>query len=146
MCKGFTVRPAQAGDGKELSRLLGELFPPAPLPGAAEEAIAELAADPNALLLVAALPDGTLAGTAVGMACRDMCGACKRFLVIENVITCPRQRGKGIARAIFNELEAFAHRRECTYMLLVSGNEREEAHRFYEKMGFAREAGYRKFF
>lgn len=46
------------------------------------------------------------------------------------------------------EIERIAKERNCGYMILVSGDQRKEAHRFYEKLGFGDEKvqGYRKHF
>lgn len=44
------------------------------------------------------------------------------------------------------EFERIAKERDCYYIILVSGEQRKEAHVFYEKLGFKDEKveGYRK--
>ena len=59
------------------------------------------------------------------------------FGVIENVVTRPEYRRSGIGTSVM--LTAIDHARErgCYKILLMSGREREGAHRFYERLGFS---------
>jgi len=143
--QSLTLRPATAADAPALADLLEQLFPPRPQMDALRAGIEELAAQKGALLLAAQLPDGSVVGTAMGVACRDLCGQCRRFLVIENVVVREDAHHLGVGRALMEALEAFAREQDCGYCLLVSCSSRRGAHRFYEALGYSREAGYRKF-
>jgi GNAT superfamily N-acetyltransferase len=55
---------------------------------------------------------------------------------IENVITDEKHRRKGIGKKIIKEAIEYAKEQNCFKVLLQSGNKREEAHRFYESIGF----------
>ena len=55
---------------------------------------------------------------------------------IENVITDIEYRRKGIGKKIMENAIKYAKEQNCYKVLLQSGNERTEAHRFYESIGF----------
>ena len=55
---------------------------------------------------------------------------------IENVITDNKYRRKGIGRTIMENAIGFAKENNCYKVLLQSGNQRMEAHEFYEALGF----------
>lgn len=85
-------------------------------------------------------------GTAMGILCEDICEECERFLVIENVYVKEEWRGKGVAKSIFLELERWSKEQGCYYSILVSGNDRKQAHAFYEKAGYEKMGGFRKMY
>lgn len=84
----------------------------------------------------------------MGIICYDLVGECKPFMVIENVIVSPNVRRQGIGKKLMLGIEKIAKERDCYYMIFVSGEQRIEAHVFYEKLGFKEEnvEGYRKHF
>ncbi len=102
--------------------------------------------DKNYILLGARISD-RLAGSVMGVVCRDLSGQGRPFLVIENLVVSEGYRGRGIGRQLLLLLEEIARDRGCYYMILVSGAEREEAHKLYESLGFGNNPvrGYRKF-
>ena len=55
---------------------------------------------------------------------------------IENVITDIKYRKKGIGKNIMENAIKYAKEQNCYKILLQSGNEREDAHKFYESIGF----------
>lgn len=95
--------------------------------------------------VVTAYCDGKVIGMSQGMVCHDICEDCRNFLVIENVFIQEEYRGQHIAEGIFNELEKWGRLHNCYYAILVSGNERERAHGFYQKIGYEKEGGFRKY-
>lgn len=96
--------------------------------------------------LCLACEEEEVVGTAMGILCEDICEECERFLVIENVYVHEAWRGKGVAKAIFEELERWSKERNCYYSMLVSGNDRKRAHAFYEKAGYEKMGGFRKMY
>lgn len=58
------------------------------------------------------------------------------YAVIENVITHPDARRKGLGRAMIQLLIDFAKENDCYKVMLLSSIDRKEAHKFYESMGF----------
>ena len=58
-----------------------------------------------------------------------------RFLYIDDLVTLPEQRSKGLGAALLTWLKAQAVAEGCEQMHLDSGIQRTEAHRFYEREG-----------
>lgn len=87
-----------------------------------------------------------LVGSVMGVECMDMLGSCEPFMVVENVIVSERVRRQGVGQKLMLKIEHIAKDLGCVYIILVSGDQRKEAHRFYEKLGFKDEKvqGYRK--
>ncbi|MDR0266525.1 GNAT family N-acetyltransferase [Paenibacillus sp.] len=96
--------------------------------------------------ILGAFHEGELAGSLMGIVCLDLIGNCKPFMVIENVIVSGRIRRQGIGQKLMNEIEKIARENGCGYIILVSGEQRKEAHIFYEKLGYRDEKveGFRK--
>lgn len=100
----------------------------------------------NHYILLGAFVDGELLGSVMGIVCYDLVGECRPFMVIENVVVASRARRKGVGHMLMAKLEEIAHERGCWYIILVSGEQRKEAHVFYESLGYREEKveGYRK--
>lgn len=83
----------------------------------------------------------------MGILCKDLIGECEPFMAIENVVVSSKIRRQGIGRKLMNEIEVIARQQNCSYIILVSGGQRVEAHRMYESMGYREEhvEGFRKF-
>ncbi|PCG85234.1 GNAT family N-acetyltransferase [Streptomyces sp. WZ.A104] len=101
-----------------------------------ERAFAAIAADPRNELLV--LVDDTVVG------CLQVTyipglgkGGAERAL-IEAVRIRADRRGGGLGRALMERAVARARTRGCALVQLTSHKQREDAHRFYGSLGFAR--------
>lgn len=103
--------------------------------------------NPNYYLL-GAFGENQLLGSVMGIICHDLIGECKPFMVLENVVVSKRARRQGVGTKLMIHAEQIAKERSCEYMIFVSGDQRREAHIFYESLGFKEEAveGYRKHF
>lgn len=99
-------------------------------------------------ILLGAFEQNVLAGSLMGIVCQDLVGSCRPFMVIENVIVSESFRRRGIARGLMAEIEQAARSRDCSYIIVVSGRQRTEAHRLYEQLGYGDEQvrGFRKHF
>lgn len=68
------------------------------------------------------------------------CGAIKAFdeqtMEVKRMYTPPQHRGKGIARQVLAELEAWATEEGYTRCVLETGKRQPEAIRLYEKCGY----------
>ena len=51
-----------------------------------------------------------------------------------------------VKTGLFETMEQWSKEQDCYYAILVSGMIRERAHHFYEKMGYTKEAGFRKYY
>ncbi len=102
-----------------------------------------MAGHPDYHLLGARL-DGVLAGAALGIVCLDVVGECRPFMVVENVVVAGAFRRRGVGRGLFAALEARARARDCLYLMLVSGPDRDAARAFYAALGYFEARGFKK--
>ena len=58
------------------------------------------------------------------------------FAVIENVITHPDYRRRGIGSVLLSDLIRLCNEHNCYKVMLMSDNRRTEAHAFYRSVGF----------
>ena len=103
--------------------------------GKMEAIFGRLERNEDYLLLVAEV-DGVLAGSVQGVVCYELYGACRPFLVMENLIVDDDFQHRGIARQLIRRLEELAEQRGCYQMLFITEEDRSGAVRFYEKRGF----------
>lgn len=94
-------------------------------------------ADPAQRLLVAVSPGGELAGT---MQLTFIPGLARRGALraqIEAVRVARDHRGHGLGEAMMRWAIAEAERHGCALVQLTSDKRRPDAHRFYQRLGFA---------
>jgi len=77
--------------------------------------------------------EGELVGSILGIICHDLMGA---FMVVENVIVGSKFRRHGLGRLLMEAVEEIAWERGCYYIMLVSGEQRREAHQLYGTLGY----------
>ena len=138
------IRKASPTDAAGLSLLMEELMGTPSDLSALAESLEHISANPAYLLLVAE-HCGQLLGTAMGVLCYDIYKNCLPFVVIENVMVSKNSRGLGIGTQLFSNLEQWARKSNASYCMLVSGNERTGAHRFYAAHGYQQMFGFRKY-
>ena len=90
----------------------------------------------NYLLVAENTENGDLCGSLIGVVFEDICDTCKPILLVENVVTDEKYRGKGIGRG---------REKECHYCILVSGLQRTGAHKFYDAIGYSEVKGFKKY-
>jgi GNAT superfamily N-acetyltransferase len=97
--------------------------------------------------LLGAKVDNQLCGTLMGVLCHDLIGECRPFLVIENVIVTKNFRKRGVGKALMNRIEEIARQHNCYYSILISGENRTDAHAFYDSLGYGdtKVKGFKKF-
>jgi GNAT superfamily N-acetyltransferase len=105
-----------------------------PLYRAAFEAIA---ASGNDRLYVAVL-GGQIVGTFQTTLVTSLTGRGSRNMIIEAVQTREDMRGRGIGAAMIGHAIVEARRLGCRKVQLTSNSARIDAHRFYERLGFAK--------
>jgi GNAT superfamily N-acetyltransferase len=130
-----TIRRATARDAPELARLLTSLGHPT-IAVTIEARWAEWAAAGN-LALVAARPDGTLAGVATlhHMLVLHRPRPVGRITAL--VVDAP-VRGRGIGRALVAAAEEMLTSVGCGLLEITSNVRRADAHAFYEHLGYER--------
>ncbi len=132
-----TVREAGVGDLSGILALYRELRPhDTVLPESIAQArLAELVARPDIHLFVCDA-DGTLAATCMLAIIPNLATAARPFGVIEHVVTLQAHRRRGYAQQVMQHALAHAWSKGCYKVMLLSGAQRPEAHRFYQALGF----------
>jgi ribosomal protein S18 acetylase RimI-like enzyme len=100
----------------------------------------------SSYILLVADEQNNLVGSVMGIICEELYGDCKPFMVVEDVIVDKHQRRLGIASSLMGELEIYAAKHNCNYIIFVTESERAEAHKFYESLGYKSDAykGFKK--
>ena len=118
-----------------LSLLYQQLVPNDPAVDKMREALQVIQRNPNQIILAARI-EGRLVGSVLGVACQMLFGQCKSFAVVEDVVVDADHRRRGVGTALMREIERWALGRNCSYILLITDDDREEAQRFYESLGY----------
>lgn len=82
--------------------------------------------------------EGEVVGTFEIMFSRTLTGRGSLSMVVEAVQTRSDMRGKGIGARMIEYAVEEARRRDCRTVQLTSNMARTDAHRFYERLGFAK--------
>jgi ribosomal protein S18 acetylase RimI-like enzyme len=136
-----TVREATAEDLPRIVELLAQLYnDPAQEDYAAaheqyERSYAEIAADKRQTLFVAEYC-GVIAGSLVLIVVPNLTRRGRPYAIIENVVVDTTQRGKRIGEAMMQHGADAARSAGCHKVALMSRVERNDAHRFYERLGY----------
>lgn len=131
----ISIRRALPQDAKSIEGLYRELVD-SPHVCVLPERIAELATDSRTMLLVLE-HDGVLCATALLSLCADVMYKAQPFAVVENIVVGQAFRGQGLGTVLLRHIENECIARDCSKVMLLSASERSEAHRFFERCGFA---------
>lgn len=108
--------------------------------------IEKMAEDPQKYLMVVYDTEtDMLCGSLLGVIFEDICNIGRPILLIENVAVLPAYQRRGLGQIMMEKIEAWGRKNNCHYEMLVSGNNRESAHKFYRKNGFEEVKGYKKY-
>jgi len=132
----ITIRKANKEDAPSLSSLFMELVGAESNIQEMQRQLEMISTQSNYFVAVACHDDHVV-GTAMGIVCHDLVGDCAPFLLIENVVVAQNSQGQGIGKMLMQALEDFASANRCSYTILASSDEREQAHRFYESIGYS---------
>lgn len=98
----------------------------------------QILSDPNIHCFVAEAEE-VLTGSCLLAVVPNLTRGARAFGVIENVVTHRDYRRQGIGRRLMRRALQTAWDAGCYKVMLLSGAGREEAHRFYEGLGFTRD-------
>ena len=132
---GLTIRRARGVDAPALARLYRDLVPDTRVNVDAAR-VDTLANDPHTYLFVCE-SEGVVCGTALLTLCMDVMYGHQPFGLVENVVVDPAMRNRGIGSQLMASIEQHCRQQECSKIMLVSAAERVDAHRFFERHGFA---------
>jgi ribosomal protein S18 acetylase RimI-like enzyme len=142
------LRRARADDVPAIVRLLADDVLGASRDGADTDeelapylrAFTALDGDPNPLLVVAVVAEGLEASVVGTMPLTFLQGLARRGALraqIEAVRIRSDQRGRRLGEAMITWAVTEARRRRCALAQLTSDKSRADAHRFYQRLGFA---------
>lgn len=137
----MTIRDASEADLPSLAALYAAAFPDRTDhegPSTIEAAWQRLRSEaPTARVLLAEI-DGRPVGTLTLFVLPMLAHRGTPAALVESVAVDPRVQGQGIGRALMDEAMARARAAGCYKLALSSNNKRNEAHAFYERLGFQR--------
>ena len=135
----LTVRRAAVGDLEPVLALYRQLNPDDPplAPADAAAPWAEMVADDRHHVLVGEV-DGRIVASCTLVLVRNLTRGARPFGLIENVVTDAAHRRRGHGLAILRHALGLAWDAGCSQVMLLTGSQREETLRFYEKAGFRR--------
>jgi GNAT superfamily N-acetyltransferase len=128
-------RPADLMQIIDLYQYFGNHDSPQPTQDSYQKIWQEIQDDPHQVYIVAE-NDGKLISTCFIVFIPNMNHAIRPFGLIENVVTHPDYRGKGVATGVLHYALTLAWERNCYKVMLMTGSKKEETLRFYEKAGF----------
>ncbi|MEO0485892.1 MAG: GNAT family N-acetyltransferase [Pseudomonadota bacterium] len=131
------IRAATEADAEALQRLYQALSPDN-LPiaeAAARQIITATGRYPGSAILVAELA-GQLAASATLIVIPNLTRGGRPYGLIENVITDPAHRRRGLGRALLNAATTRAWAHDCYKIMLITGSRDPATHAFYEAAGF----------
>lgn len=129
------VRLARPTDSKRIAELYVQLVSN-PQVNVLPESIERISANPNTGLFVCEYRE-SVEGTALVSLCADVMFGFQPFAVVENIIVNEAYRGQGLGSSLLKHIEAFCLSKDCSKIMLLSSTQREDAHRFFERSGFA---------
>jgi GNAT superfamily N-acetyltransferase len=139
----FTIRRATEADLPRIVELLSQLSldddrdsPAEPLPESYRAAFRQIEADPRQQLLVAEAEGRVVATGTLGIV-PNLSYRGRPWAFVEGLVVDSSARGKGYGEGLLRYAIEEARHAGCYKVSLTSNKRRTEAHRFYQKMGFA---------
>ena len=140
----MTVRPARAEDLGAVVSLLAQLHDP-PTAVTDQRIWREILDQPRRTVLIAER-EGQIVGTADVLLEPTLTHGGSASVFVSNVVVDQAHRRSDVGRALFDHIESRARDERSYKIEFLSANQRSEAHRFYEALGFERAAeGFRKY-
>ncbi|HSA98180.1 MAG TPA: GNAT family N-acetyltransferase [Candidatus Nitrosotenuis sp.] len=136
------IRKAGKKDAEKILSLLYQLQRPKPKTGAENAAFRKLVyqyLDCKGKKIIIAEQDSEVVGV-VSMMLLPRLNRTKLELYIPEMVVSENRRGAGIGRLLMESCVRTAKKEKCFRIRLESGNQRKNAHRFYESVGFEQTA------
>ena len=134
------IRPATADDFDslwQLYKLLEVDGDPAVTSREAEHVFVAILARPAHTIYMAEA-SGEIVGTYALVFVPGLTHGARDSAIIEDVVVAPNQRGRGIGKWMMRDALERCRQRACYKLVLSSHLQRENAHRFYEGLGFSK--------
>jgi ribosomal protein S18 acetylase RimI-like enzyme len=136
------VRRAGTTDLSALLALYAHLHPQEPTPplDSAKKPWTEILGSADIAVFVIETSDGTLVASCTLALVPNLTRGARPFGVIENVVTHSEYRQRGYGSKVLRAAVEAAEGAGCYKVCLATGSRREETLRFYEGVGFKRDA------
>ena len=128
-----TIRDARPPDAEALAALIGQLGYPASADDVGRR-LERLSSSGTDRVVIA-----ELGGEIVGLACLHISLSVaydEPAAKLSAIVVDEPHRRRGIGEALVRELETEAKRRRCCVLFLTTAGDRDDAHVFYERLGF----------
>ena len=109
-----------------------------PIPAASSELTAlweRIMMDDDHHIIVADV-DGRIVSSCVCVIIPNLTHGQQPYAFVENVVTHPEYRKRGLAGACLNYAKELAQRENCYKLMLLTGSKEESTLRFYERAGY----------
>ena len=126
------IRIAEETDAAEIARLTAELGYSVE-PASVRDRLSRILARPDQRFLIAERDGQNVGWLHVAIAEFVEAG---RFAWIAGLVVAEAHRRQGIGRLLMARAEEWAREQRCSVVRLWSSSSREEAHRFYERLGY----------
>lgn len=80
--------------------------------------------------------DGQLVSSCTLLIVPNLTHGQRPYALVENVVTHPDFRGRGLGTAVLDAAREFAVREGCYKIMLLTGSRKEGTHRFYQNAGY----------
>jgi GNAT superfamily N-acetyltransferase len=135
------IRSATEGDLPRLIELYAQLSLDQPREDASQveryiKSFAEITPNPRHRILVAENTGGPVLGSVTLIIVPNLTYVARPFALIENVVVDAGARGKGIGESLIRQAIELAREEGCYRVSLTSNKRRQDAHKFYERLGF----------
>lgn len=109
-----------------------------PIPAASEEltALWERIMMDDGHHIIVADEDGRIVSSCVCVIIPNLTHGQQPYAFVENVVTHPEYRKKGLASACLDYAKQLAQRENCYKLMLLTGSKEESTLRFYERAGY----------
>lgn len=131
----LSLRNAIGSDADAIGRLYSQLSQQSGSVSVDPVRLEEIAVDPSNLLLVAER-DGCIVATALLTLCLDAMYRNQPFGVVENIVVDIGHRSSGCGKALMEAIDHAAMNADCSKVMLLSANMREDAHAYFRAMGY----------
>ena len=133
-------RTLTASDLKSLLELYKQLDAEDELSPAGSEAVWKEIEENGNIQYFGAVDGGRVVSTCYAVYIPNLTRNNRGICFIENVVTDQEYRNLGLASRVIDMAVEYAKKRHCYKVILQSGKDRIDAHRFYERKGFSGES------